>query len=72
VTVACTGIGVVSSASVAIGPAYVISRGPVCVTPSWVTAEAVDTEVERFETAIQVAAAQLRNVREQIPGMRPG
>lgn len=70
-TVACTGIGVVSSASVAIGRAYIVNRGSMCVTPSWVTAEAVDSEVSRFETAIKIAGDQLRSVRDQIPGTAP-
>jgi phosphotransferase system enzyme I (PtsI) len=71
VTVACAGIGVMSSQSVAIGKAFVLNRNPVCVTPSWIAADAVDAEVARFETAIETAAAQLCSVREQIPGNAP-
>jgi phosphotransferase system enzyme I (PtsI) len=71
VTVACVGIGVMSSQSVAIGKAFVLDRNPVCVTPSWVAADGVDAEVARFETAIKTAAEQLCSVREQIPGSAP-
>lgn len=67
-TVACVGIGVASSVSVALGRAYVLNRGPVCVTPSWVATDQVEAEIGRFEQAIRTAGAQLRGVRDQIPG----
>lgn len=66
-TIACVGTGVGGSGGIAIGAAYVLSRGPVCVTPSWVSGHEVEAEVQRFETAVQTAGAQLRSVREQIP-----
>ena len=70
-TVACAGIGVASAASVALGEVFLLCRGPVCVTPSWVSNERVDAEVVRFEQAIRLAGQQLHNVREQIPGDTP-
>lgn len=70
-TVACVGTGVGGSGGIAIGDAYLISRGPVCVTPSWVLGDQVDAEIARFEAALQTAGAQLRSVREQIPGDAP-
>ena len=70
-TIACLGIGVGGSASVAIGDAFLITNGPICVTPSWIKVEHIEDEVRRFETALQLAAAQLRGVREQIPGDTP-
>lgn len=70
-TIACAGIGVASSASVALGTAYLLRRGPVCVTPSWVDPEHIDKEIGRFETAVQIAGAQLRGVRQEIPGDAP-
>ena len=66
-TIACAGIGVGAVASVAIGDAFLLCRGPVCVTPSWVATELIEAEVKRFERAIQAAAEQLHGVREQIP-----
>jgi len=71
VTIACAGIGVASSASVALGTAYLLRRGPVCVTPSWVDPEHIDKEIGRFEKAVQIAGAQLRGVRQEIPGDAP-
>jgi len=70
-TIACLGIGVGGNASVALGDAFLLCRGPVCVTPSWVDAAAIEAEVRRFESAIELAAEQLRNVRSQIPGDTP-
>ena len=70
-TIACAGIGVASSASVAQGLAYLLSRGPICVTPSWVDPGHIDEEIGRFEKAVQIAGAQLRGVRQEIPGDAP-
>ena len=70
-TVTCAGIGVASGPGIAIGDAFVLNRGPVCVTPSWVHAKHIETEVTRFEHAIGTAAAQLRMVRQQIPEDAP-
>ena len=70
-TVACTGIGVSGAVSVALGDAFLLCRGPLCVTPSWVASEQIEDEVKRFEEAIAIAGRQLRDVREQIPGDTP-
>ncbi len=70
-TVACVGIGVGAASSVAIGNAFLLCRGPLCVTPSWVDADDIEDEVSRFEAAIRTAAQQLREVRGQIPGDTP-
>jgi phosphotransferase system enzyme I (PtsI) len=67
VSIACAGIGVASGAGIAIGKAFVLRRGPICITPSWVRADRIDAEVARFEDAIKLAADQLRQVRQQIP-----
>lgn len=66
-TVACIGTGVGGAVSIAIGDAYIISRGPVCVAPSWIDKADIENEVERFETALHMAGEQLREVRRQIP-----
>ncbi|MGB5200545.1 MAG: phosphoenolpyruvate--protein phosphotransferase [Sedimenticolaceae bacterium] len=68
-TIACAGIGV--GTGVAIGNACMLNRGPVCVTPSWVAATAIEAEIERFEAAVRTAALQLQGVREQIPPDTP-
>ncbi len=70
-TVACIGIGVGGAASVALGDAFLLCRGPLCVTPSWVATEHIEDEVRRFEGAIAIAGRQLREVRGQIPGDTP-
>ena len=67
-TVACVGIGVASSVSVALGRAHVLNRGPVCVTPAWVAIDQIEAEIGRFEHAVRTAGAQLRLIRDQIPG----
>jgi phosphotransferase system enzyme I (PtsI) len=70
-TIACAGTGVGAVASVAIGDAFLLCRGPVCITPSWVPTERIEAEVLRFEQAIVMAAEQLHRVREQIPADTP-
>jgi phosphotransferase system enzyme I (PtsI) len=70
-SIACVGIGVGAVAGVAIGNAFLLCRGPVCVTPSWVTTDRIESEVRRFEDAIGTAAEQLHNVRKQIPKDAP-
>jgi len=70
-TIACAGIGVGTADRVATGNAFLLCRGPVCVTPSWVKTDNIEPEVQRFEEAIRVAGRQLRGVREQIPGDTP-
>lgn len=70
-TIACIGIGVGAVASVAIGNAYLLCRGAVCVTPSWVKTDGIEAEVGRFEEAIRIAAEQLHSVRKQIPRDTP-
>ena len=70
-TASCAGIGVGATASVAIGNAFLLCRGPVCVTPSWVASDRVEDEVGRFEEAIRLAGRQLHEVRQQIPGDTP-
>jgi phosphotransferase system enzyme I (PtsI) len=71
VTIACAGIGVGASASIAIGNAFLLNRGRVCVTPSWVEQHLVEDEVQRFELAIATAGKHLRSVRDQIPKDTP-
>ena len=69
--VSCVGIGVGAESRIAIGEAYLLCRGPVCVTPSWVDEAQTGPEIERFEQAVSSAAAELRRVRRQIPGDAP-
>ncbi|MGB5450764.1 MAG: phosphoenolpyruvate--protein phosphotransferase [Sedimenticolaceae bacterium] len=70
-TITCAGIGVGAASSIAIGDAFLLCRGPVCVTPSWVAVEHIEPEVGRFEKAIRLAGEQLHRVREQIPPDTP-
>ncbi len=70
-TVACIGIGVGAAASVAIGNAFLVCRGPVYVSPSWVATDSIEAEVGRFEAAIRTAGEQLHRIRNQIPADTP-
>lgn len=70
-TIACAGIGVGAIANIAVGDAFLLCRGPVCITPSWVATERVEMEVSRFEDAIDLAGQQLREVKAQIPRDTP-
>jgi len=70
-TVACIGIGIGGVASSAIGNAFLVCRGPVNASPSWVDSQSIEDEVARFQAAIGLAGEQLRAVRNQIPGDAP-
>ena len=70
--VSCVGIGIGAGARIAIGEAYRLSHGPVCVTPSWIEAQHVDREIVRFTQALNQAAQQLLDIRDQIPPGTPG
>ncbi len=69
--VSCVGIGIGAGARIAIGDAYLLCHGPVCVTPSWISPKQVDREVARFRQALDAAARQLVDIREQIPASTP-
>ncbi len=70
--VTCLGIGIGAGPRIAIGEAYLLCRGPVSVTPSWVPREQVEQEVRRFEEALETASQQLLEIREQVPPDTPG
>ena len=71
-TIACLGIGVDSGIGVAIGNAYRLRLGPTtAVAPSCVPKQQIEKEVHRFTTAVTAAAAQLREIRDQIPASTP-
>ena len=70
-TIACLGTGISGAGGIAIGDAYLLSRGPLCVTPSWVDEGQIEAEVQRFEAALYIAGEQLRAVRQQIPPDTP-
>ena len=66
-TLACTGIGIGVSRAVALGPAYVLRRGPIEVTPRWIEEHEIEAEIERFRDAIATARGELQAVRDDLP-----
>jgi phosphotransferase system enzyme I (PtsI) len=70
-TLACTGIGIGVSRAVALGPAYVLRRGPVEVTPRWIEEHEIEAEIQRFRDAVETARRELQAVRDQIPPSTP-
>lgn len=68
-TLACIGIGV--SRAIAMGPAFVVQRQPIDVTPCWIQEHEIETEIQRFRQAIENARQELRLAREQIPTSTP-
>ncbi|WP_127477923.1 phosphoenolpyruvate--protein phosphotransferase [Sulfurivermis fontis] len=64
--VALHGTGV--SPGIALGPARLLQRGRLDIPHYVLPPHLVDEEVERFITALEAARAQLRAVRNQIPG----
>jgi phosphotransferase system enzyme I (PtsI) len=67
VTLSCQGIGINTSREVAIGDVYLLQRGIPEVTHQEISEELIETEIERFETALHITSSHLRLVREQIP-----
>ncbi|KOR32797.1 phosphoenolpyruvate-protein phosphotransferase [Achromatium sp. WMS3] len=68
-TLACIGIGV--SRAIALGPAFLMKRHPIEVTPSWIKEHEVEAEIQRFRQALEAARQELQLVRAQIPSSTP-
>ncbi|WP_456408122.1 phosphoenolpyruvate--protein phosphotransferase [Thiolapillus sp.] len=65
------GIGVDTSIGTAIGKVLMLSRGAIQAEPGMVPQSKVEAEIERFFSAVDQAAGQLREVRNQIPDDTP-
>lgn len=70
-TLACCGLGVATAQTIAVGPAYLLERGPPVVVPRRIEAHEVAEEVRRLEDALASTARALRAVRAQIPRSTP-
>lgn len=68
-TLALVGIGV--SRAIALGPAFLVQRHSMDVTPGWIQEHEVEMEIQRFQEAIEAARQELRLVRTQIPTTTP-
>ncbi|MDD9991636.1 MAG: phosphoenolpyruvate--protein phosphotransferase [Rhodospirillales bacterium] len=58
-----TGLGV--SAGIAVGPAHVVERGLIDVPEYRIEADAIETEIARFNDAVALSASQIRNLQAQ-------
>ncbi|NEV63060.1 phosphoenolpyruvate--protein phosphotransferase [Thiorhodococcus minor] len=70
-TLAFQGIGIASSCSVAIGPAFIDLRGQSGASHAAIDADQVEREIARFDLAVAAAHASVQNVRAQIPATTP-
>ena len=70
-TLALLGIGVDGGAGTAVGKAVTLARGNIQAEPRLLPPTKVEEEVERFLRAVEDAAAQLREIRRQIPEETP-
>ena len=70
-TMSCHGLGVSASRSVAVGPAFIMSRRAYSATPGAIAPEAIAAELARLDGALEGARAALRAVREQVPVPTP-
>ena len=70
-TLALHGIGVESGYVTAVGQAVVLARGNIQAEPRLLHHGRVEEEVQRFLQAVEKAAAQLREIRRQIPEDTP-
>ncbi|MFB1488056.1 MULTISPECIES: phosphoenolpyruvate--protein phosphotransferase [unclassified Thiocapsa] len=70
-TTAFQGIGISTSRSLALGPAFVDGRGGSTVLQSSIEADQVAAEIERLDLAVTAARQALKAVRNQIPRHTP-
>jgi phosphoenolpyruvate-protein phosphotransferase (PTS system enzyme I) len=70
-TTSFQGIGISTSRSLALGPAFVDGRGGRSVSLTLITADQVALEVERLDQAVAAARHALKAVRDQIPRHTP-
>ncbi|RKT43755.1 phosphoenolpyruvate--protein phosphotransferase [Thiocapsa rosea] len=70
-TTAFQGIGISTSRSLALGPAFVDGRGGHTVSQSAIAADQVAAEIERLDVAVAAARGALKAVRNQIPHHTP-
>ena len=70
-TLALHGIGVDAGIGTAIGRVVMLARGNIQVEPRMLDHGNVEQEVERFLHAVEEAATQLREIRQQIPEETP-
>jgi phosphotransferase system enzyme I (PtsI) len=70
-TVSFQGIGISTSRSLALGPAFVDSRGWSRASQTSIAAGEVPTEIARLDQAVGAARHALRAVRDQIPHHTP-
>jgi phosphoenolpyruvate-protein phosphotransferase (PTS system enzyme I) len=71
VTLAFQGIGIGSSNAIALGPAFVDSRGQGGVTQAPIGADEVQCEIARFDLAVAAARRALKLVHARIPPHTP-
>ncbi len=70
-TTAFQGIGIASSCSIALGPAFIDARGRGGTLQIPITIDQVDAEIARLDLAVAAAREALQAVREQIPRNTP-
>jgi phosphotransferase system enzyme I (PtsI) len=70
-TTAFQGIGISTSRSLALGPAFVDGRGGSTVSQTAIAADQVAAEIERLDLAVTAARQALKAVRNQIPRHTP-
>ena len=71
-TLAFQGIGIGSSNAIALGPAFVDSRGPGSVTHEPIRVDDIQRELVRLDLAVAAARQSLKQVHAQIPPETPG
>jgi phosphotransferase system enzyme I (PtsI) len=66
-TLSCQGIGIKTTREVAIGNAYLLQQGVPEIIQREISADLVEAEIKRFESALSTTTNHLRSVRDQIP-----
>ena len=66
-TTAFQGIGIASSCSIALGPAFIDARGLRGVAHTTIASHQIEAEIARFDLAVAAARRAIKMVRAQIP-----
>ncbi len=70
-TIALSGLGVSTSQAIAVGPAYLLERGPLAISPRYIEAGEMQAELARLEEALSASRQALRAVRHQVSRTTP-
>ena len=70
-TFCCSGIGISTTHSIAVGKVHKLQQGALHIQPRFILPSQTQQEIQRFKTAINQAEAELINIKQQLPDSTP-